>query len=54
METKSQAAVLAGGAVISPIDRAPFQAAMKPVYDQFITDPKLQALLIRIEDMQKE
>jgi tripartite ATP-independent transporter DctP family solute receptor len=54
METKSQAAVLAGGALIAPIDRAPFQAAMKPVYAQFITDPKLQALLTRIEDMQKE
>jgi TRAP-type C4-dicarboxylate transport system substrate-binding protein len=54
METKSQAAVVAGGAVIAPIDRAPFQAAMKPVYAQFITDPKLQALLTKIEDMQKE
>jgi tripartite ATP-independent transporter DctP family solute receptor len=53
METKSKAAVVAGGAVIEPIDRAPFQAAMKPVYDQFITDPKLQALLTKIEDMQK-
>ena len=54
METKSKTAVVAGGAIVSPIDRAPFQAAMKPVYDQFITDPKLQALLTKIEDMQKE
>jgi tripartite ATP-independent transporter DctP family solute receptor len=54
METKSKTAVVAGGAVIGPIDRAPFQAAMKPVYDQFITDPKLKVLLTRIEDMQKE
>jgi TRAP-type C4-dicarboxylate transport system substrate-binding protein len=54
METKSKAAVVAGGASITPIDRAPFQAAMKPVYDQFITDPKLQALLTKIADMQKE
>jgi tripartite ATP-independent transporter DctP family solute receptor len=54
METKSKAAVEAGGAVIAPIDRAPFQAAMRPVYDQFITDPGLRALLTRIQDMQKE
>jgi len=54
METKSKAAVEAGGAVIAPIDRAPFQAAMRPVYDQFVTDPGLRVLLTKIEDMQKE
>ena len=54
METKSKAAVEAGGAVIAPIDRARFQAAMRPVYDQFVTDPGLRVLLTKIKDMQKE
>ena len=34
------------------MDKAPFQAAMKPVYDQFTTDPKLKALLVRIQATQ--
>ena len=38
----------------SAIDKAPFQAAMKPVYDQFVTDPRLKAMLTRIKDEQKE
>jgi tripartite ATP-independent transporter DctP family solute receptor len=53
MEGKSQATVEAAGATISPIDKAEFQAAMQPVYDQFVTDPKLKATLSKIKDMQK-
>jgi tripartite ATP-independent transporter DctP family solute receptor len=53
MEHKSQATVEASGATISPIDKAEFQAAMQPVYDQFVTDPKLKTMLSKIKDMQK-
>ena len=31
-------------------DKAPFRAAMKPVYDQFLTDQKQKDLLQRILD----
>ena len=31
----------------STVDKTPFQAAMKPVYDKFITDPKLKDLVKR-------
>ena len=53
MEAKSQTTVEAAGATISPIDKAPFQEAMKPVYDQFVTDPRLKTLLTRIKAMQE-
>jgi TRAP-type C4-dicarboxylate transport system substrate-binding protein len=49
-EEKSLATVKAGGAIISTVDKAPFQAAMKPVYDKFITDAKLKSLIKRIQD----
>jgi tripartite ATP-independent transporter DctP family solute receptor len=47
-ETKSLAIVKAGGAEIVEIDKAAFQAAMKPVYDKFLKDPKLQDMVKRI------
>ena len=47
---KSLATVKAGGAEIIEIDKAPFQAAMKPVYDKFITDDKLKDLVKRVQD----
>ncbi|MDR3517836.1 MAG: TRAP transporter substrate-binding protein [Azospirillaceae bacterium] len=50
MEISSRATVEKAGSEVITIDKAPFQAAMKPVYDQFITDPKLKALLVRIQD----
>ena len=34
----------------SAIDKAPIQTAMKPLYDQFLTDPRLKDLLQRIVD----
>ena len=49
-EDKALAAVKAGGAQILEVDRASFQAAMKPVYDKFIVDPKLKDLVKRIQD----
>ncbi|MBF9266179.1 TRAP transporter substrate-binding protein [Paracidovorax cattleyae] len=51
-EVKSLATVKAGGAEIIEIDKAPFQAAMKPVYDKFITDAKLKDLVKRVQDTQ--
>jgi TRAP-type C4-dicarboxylate transport system substrate-binding protein len=47
---KSLATVKAGGAEIIDIDKAPFQAAMKPVYDKFIVDAKLKDLVKRVQD----
>jgi tripartite ATP-independent transporter DctP family solute receptor len=49
-EIKSLATVKAGGAEIIDVDKAPFQAAMKPVYDKFITDAKLKDLVKRVQD----
>ena len=49
-EEKSLATVKAGGAEIIQVDKASFQAAMKPVYDKFITDAKLKDLVKRIQD----
>jgi len=49
-EAKSLAAVKAGGAEIIDIDKKPFEAAMKPVYDKFISDPKLKDLVKRVQD----
>ncbi|ABM33164.1 TRAP transporter substrate-binding protein [Paracidovorax citrulli] len=51
-EVKSLATVKAGGAEIIEIDKAPFQAAMKPVYEKFITDAKLKDLVKRVQDTQ--
>ena len=49
-EAKSLEIVKAGGAQIIEIDKAPFQAAMKPVYDKFITDAKLKDMVKRVQD----
>ena len=50
-EAKSLATVLAGGATVTEVDKSSFQAAMKPVYDKFIADPKLKDLVKRIQDV---
>jgi len=42
--------VNAVAAEIIEVDKAPFQAAMKPVYDKFITDAKLKDLVKRVQD----
>ncbi len=50
-EAKSLETVKAGGAQIVEVDKASFQATMKPVYDKFLKDPKLQDLVKRIGDV---
>jgi tripartite ATP-independent transporter DctP family solute receptor len=50
-EAKSLATVKAGGAEIVEVDKASFQSAMKPVYDKFLTDPKLQNMVKRIGEV---
>lgn len=49
-EAKSLATVKAGGAEIIQVDKASFQKAMAPVYDKFITDAKLKAMVKRVQD----
>jgi tripartite ATP-independent transporter DctP family solute receptor len=49
-EAKSLAVVKAGGAQISEVDKASFQAVMGPVYDKFITTPDLKRLVKAIQD----
>ncbi len=48
-EKSSEAIVRAGGAEINTVDKAPFIAAMGPVYAQFVTDDTLKSLLARIQ-----
>jgi tripartite ATP-independent transporter DctP family solute receptor len=51
-EEKSLAIVKAAGVQIVDVDKASFQAAMKPVYDKFLKDPKLQDMVKRINAIQ--
>lgn len=39
----------AGNQIITDIDKTPFIEAMAPVYEKYVTDPKLQALVERIQ-----
>ena len=48
-EEKSLATVKAAGAQIVEVDKASFQNAMKPVYDKFLQDPKLKAMVARVQ-----
>jgi tripartite ATP-independent periplasmic transporter solute receptor, DctP family len=48
-EQESRAAVEALGATINEVDKQPFIDAMKPVYEKYVTDPKLQDLVARIQ-----
>lgn len=50
-EKTSEAKVRAGGVNVIKVDKAEFSAAMKPVYDKFVTDAKLKDLLTRIQDV---
>ena len=47
-EEKSLAVVKAAGVQLVEVDKASFQVAMKPVYDKFLKDPKLQDMVKRI------
>jgi tripartite ATP-independent transporter DctP family solute receptor len=47
-EKASEEKVRAGGVEVSMIDKAPFIAAMAPVYDEYVKDAKMKALVERI------
>ena len=47
-EKSSEAKVRAAGAVVSSVDKAEFVAAMKPVYDKYVTDDAMKKLVERI------
>jgi len=49
-EEKSLATVKAAGSQVIDVDKASFQAAMKPVYDKFISDAKQKDMIKRIQD----
>jgi tripartite ATP-independent transporter DctP family solute receptor len=49
-EKASRALVERGGAQIVEVDKKSFADAMKPVYDKFITDPKLKDMIKRAQD----
>ena len=48
-EKASEAKVKAGGAQVNTVDKKPFIDAMKPVYDKFVTDPKLKEMVAAIQ-----
>ncbi|MFN3506439.1 MAG: TRAP transporter substrate-binding protein [Allorhizobium sp.] len=47
-EKASEEKIRASGANIITVDKAEFSAAMQPVYDKFITDPKMKDLVERV------
>ena len=49
---ESRKKVEAGGAQIVEVDKKSFQDAMKPVYDKFITDPKLKDMVQKVQATQ--
>jgi tripartite ATP-independent transporter DctP family solute receptor len=48
-ELASRKVVENGGAQVIEVDKKSFADAMKPVYDKFITDPKLKDMVARIQ-----
>ncbi len=48
-EKASEAKVKAGGAVVNTVDKQGFIDAMKPVYERFVKDDALKALVARIQ-----
>lgn len=48
-ENTSRAIVVKAGSEIITPDKASFQAAMKPVYDRFVTTPEMKDLVSRIQ-----
>ena len=49
---ESRKKVEAGGAQVVEVDKKSFQDAMKPVYDKFITDPKLKDMVQKVQATQ--
>ncbi len=52
LEVTSRQKVEKAGVEVITIDKAPFQAAVAPLYDQFVTDPKLKDMIARIKAVQ--
>ncbi|OJF92320.1 TRAP transporter substrate-binding protein [Pararhizobium antarcticum] len=51
-EKVSEEKVRAAGNTIIKVNKEEFSAAMKPVYDRFVTDPKMKALLEQVQAVQ--
>ena len=51
-EQKSRAVVEKAGSQIVEVDKASFQAAMKPVYDRYVTTPDMKDLVAKIQAVQ--
>ncbi len=51
-ELASRKKVEEGGAQVVEVDKKSFQDAMKPVYDKFITDPKLKEMVVKVQATQ--
>ncbi len=52
MEVASREKVEKAGVQVATVDKAPFQAAVQPLYDQFVTDPRLKDMISRIKAVQ--
>jgi tripartite ATP-independent transporter DctP family solute receptor len=52
MEVISRQNVEKAGVEVMTVDKAPFQAAVLPLYNQFVTDPKLKDMISRIKAVQ--
>jgi tripartite ATP-independent transporter DctP family solute receptor len=52
MEVTSRQRVEKAGVEVITIDKTRFQAAVQPLYDQFVTDPKLRDMISRIKAVQ--
>ncbi len=51
-EKASEEKVREAGVTVIKVDKQPFIDAMKPVYDNFVTDPKMKDLVSRIQAVQ--
>ena len=47
---EAKAAVLAAGSQINAMNKAPFEAAMGPVYDQFVRDARMKGIVSKIRE----
>lgn len=48
-EDKAREAMAAAGVLVNEVDKAPFAAAMRPVWNRFTAEPRLRELLQRIQ-----
>jgi TRAP-type C4-dicarboxylate transport system substrate-binding protein len=51
-ETASRERVQAAGAQVIEVEKKAFRDAMNPVYDRFITDPALKAMIRSIQSIE--